>query len=303
MKKFITRSAIFLGGIFAGIIVIGMLAFNEQQDKKPVAGTAEVHNWYAPSLPTAMDFAGESVPLQRWEVKEQLDREVLLNYYRPETILYMMKLSGRYFPLIEPRLKANGVPDDFKYLCIVESNLMNLISRVGATGFWQFMRGTAPSYGLEINSSVDERYNVLKSTDAACDYLKQAYQKFGSWTAAAASYNSGMGGYQAQASFQQSNNYYDLILNDETQRYIFRILAFKYLMTNARELGFTLQDTERYAPVPTRTITITRTIPNLVVFAKEQGTSYKMLKWLNPWLRSRSLTVKVGKSYTLILPE
>jgi membrane-bound lytic murein transglycosylase D len=206
------------------------------------------------------------------------------------------------FPEIEAELKANNMPDDFKYLCIAESNLQNLVSRVGASGFWQFMKGTAPGYELEVSETVDERYHVAKSTAAACAYLKTAYQRFGNWTAAAASYNCGMGGYNSRATFQKTNYYYDLVLPEETQRYIFRILAFKHLLNNADSLGFKLPEQDRYLPVKTRSVAVNRNLPNLDAFAKENGSSYKMLKLLNPWLRERSLKVKAGKTYQLLLP-
>ena len=307
MKKFTSPLALILAGLAAGIIIISLFAFRDDRDKQVagIPGTGNndhMYNWTSPPLPSKIDFAGEETPLHRWEVKEQLDREVLFNYYNQNNILYMLKLAGRYFPLIEERLKANGLPDDFKYLCIAESNLANATSRAGAVGFWQFMKGTAPGYDIEITDNVDERYHVTKSTDAACQYLLNAYSKFGSWTGAAASYNCGMGGYNNHASFQGTTNYYDLLLPDETQRYIFRILAFKYLLSNADKLGFRLPETERYKPIATRSVVVTTSIPNLSSFAREHGTTYKMLKWHNPWLRSRTLPVKGGKSYTIILP-
>ena len=303
MKKLLSPVILFLAGIGTGVLILGMMSFDQLNEKKFTTAPNEPrHNWYAPPLPPSIDFAGEKTPVDRWEVKEQLDREVLYNYYMEGNVLYLRKLSGRYFPLIEARLKQNGIPDDFKYLCIAESNMINQVSKAGATGFWQFMRGTAPAYDMEISSTIDERYNVLKSTDAACEYLKKAYEKFGSWTAAAASYNCGMGGYNAAANFQGSFNYYDLLLPDETQRYIFRILAFKYLLTNFDKLGFVLPESEQYDPLTTRTIIVNQSIPNLSTFAKENGTSYKMLKWLNPWLRAKSLHVKAGKTYTILLP-
>ena len=243
------------------------------------------------------------MPLERWDVKERFDRELLFNYYNQANVLFIMKLANRYFPVISERLKANGVPDDFKYLCVAESNLLSgARSRVGATGFWQFMDNTAPGYGLQANSQVDDRFDVAKSTDAACKYLKQAYAKFGSWTAAAASYNCGQGGYNAQVTYQGTANYYDLLLPEETNRYIFRILTFKHLLENAEELGFVLSDEEKYHEVPYRTITVSSTIPNLAAFARSNGTTYKMLKQMNPWLRGKSLTVTGGKTYTLKLP-
>ena len=228
---------------------------------------------------------------------------MLFNSYSRANVLFLMKLSNRYFPAISERLKANGVPDDFKYLCIAESNLMaGAVSRVGATGFWQFMGGTAPGYGLTANASVDERMDVEKSTNAACQYLKNAYAKFGTWTAAAASYNCGMGGYNGQATYQQTKNYYDLHLPEETNRYIFRILAFKHILENAEELGYHVDKDDLYAEIPYRTVTVTSTISNLAQFAISNGTTYKVLRLMNPWLRGRSLPVSGGKSYVIKLP-
>jgi membrane-bound lytic murein transglycosylase D len=272
----------------------------EKKDELPVDIS---YKWYTPPLPDTMSFAGERVPLERWEIKEQLDREMTFNYYWQGNILYILKLSYRYFPLIEQKLKANNIPDDMKYLCVAESNLQNLVSRAGATGFWQFMRSTAPSYGLEISNEVDEREHVAKSTDAACIYLRQAYQKLGSWTAAAASYNCGQGGYNNNATFQRTANYYDLMLPEETNRYIFRILTFKYFLSNARALGYMIGLDEGYKPLDMREIAVTKSIPNLVTFAQQEGTTYKMLKICNPWLKARSLTVRPGKTYTILLPK
>ena len=204
--------------------------------------------------------------------------------------------------MIEERLKAHGIPDDFKYLCVAESNLQNLVSRVGASGFWQFMKTTAPGYKLEVRDDVDERYEAMKATDAASQYLKTAYAKFGNWTAAAASYNCGMGGYNGQATFQQTTNYYDLQLPDETNKYIFRILTFKHLMSNAEQFGFKVDDKNGYGVPPTKTVKVNSSIPNLATWAIANGTTYKMVKLLNPWLRSKSLTVAGGKSYEIKLP-
>ncbi|HEY0039220.1 MAG TPA: lytic transglycosylase domain-containing protein, partial [Flavisolibacter sp.] len=192
------------------LLLISQFAFKSsaRANPKTIDNPTE---WRPPVLPKQLSFGGEAVPLERWDVKERLDREVLFNSYNHANIIYLMKLSARYFPAISERLKANGVPDDFKYLCIAESNLLaGAVSRVGATGFWQFMGGTAPGYGLTANDNVDERMDVVKSTNAACQYLKNAYAKFGTWTAAAASYNCGMGGYNGQATYQQTKYYYDL---------------------------------------------------------------------------------------------
>ncbi len=257
----------------------------------------------SPELPKQLDFCGEAVPLDRWEVRERLDREVLFNSYYASNILYTLKLANRYFPVISERLKANGVPDDFKYLCIAESNLVaTAISRSGATSFWQFMDKTAPDFGLTVNREIDLRYDLEKSTDAACKYLKQAYNKFGSWTAAAASYNCGQAGYSNRADFQRSQNYYDLHLPEETNRYIFRILAFKHLMENAESLGYQLDDDEKYPVIPYKTVTVSSTIPDLAEFAIAQGTNYKVLKLMNPWIKDKSLTVTGNRQYTLHIP-
>lgn len=284
------------------LLLISQFAFKSNANSKTIDIT-ENNEWRPPVLPDELIFSDEKVPLERWDVKERLDRELLFNSYNQANIIFLMKLSNRYFPLISERLKANGVPDDFKYLCIAESNLLaGAVSGVGATGFWQFMDGTASGYGLTANSLVDERMDVEKSTDAACKYLKTAYAKFGSWTAAAASYNCGMGGYNGQATFQQTMNYYDLHLPEETNRYLFRILAFKHILENAEALGFKVPDNELYNEVPYRAITITSSIPNLAQWAIDNGTTYKILRLLNPWIRGKSLTVIGGKTYNIKLP-
>jgi len=249
-----------------------------------------------------MTFAGEKVPLDKWEIKEQFDREFTIIYYQTGSMLTILKYANRWLPVIGERLKQNGVPEDFKYLCVAESNLQNLISRASAVGFWQFMSYTAPGFGLQVNNNVDERYHILRSTDAASAYLKQSYEKFGSWTAAAASYNCGQGKYNEQAVFQRTKNYYDLQLPEETNHYMYRILSFKYLIENAKKLGFSVNNSDLYSPFQTRPVIITSTIPNLVDFAINNGTTYRMLRILNPWLKGRSLPVSSGKSYTLLLP-
>lgn len=301
MKTTIQTVFNFATGFFVCLFIITQLSFESLR-----SGTQEKGGdtkWHAPSVPDKIDFAGEEVPLHKWDVRERLDRELLFNYYYQNNVLFMLKLSNRYFPIIEERLKANGVPADFKFLCIAESNMLaNATSRVGAVGFWQFMPDTAPAYGLEVNKQVDTRRDIVRSTDAACRYLKNAYNKFGSWTAAAASYNCGQGGYSTQAKLQQTNYYYDLLLPEETNRYMFRILAFKHLVENSKELGFELEQEELYQPVETRKIIITSSVTDLVQFALDNGTNYKTLKLLNPWLRSNSLTVRSGKRYEVLLP-
>jgi hypothetical protein len=290
-------------GVVLGIVIAVPLAFKNAENKKHEIINDEVNVYRPPVLPQKLAFAGEAVPLERWDIRERFDRELLLNYYNPGYVLFLVKMSNRYFPIISERLQRAGVPDDFKYLCVAESSLVgNARSRSGAVGFWQFMDGTAPGYGLQVNSEVDERQAIEKSTDAACAYLKSAYAKFGSWTAAAASYNCGQGGYNSQATYQGTKHYYDLQLPDETSRYIFRILTFKHLLENAASLGFTVKDEEKYGAVPVRVVLVTSSIPNLAAFARTNGTTYHMLRQLNPWLKGRSLTVRSGKTYEMRLP-
>lgn len=255
-----------------------------------------------PPLPDSFILFNEKVPLEIWDVKERLDREILVNTYLQGSSLYILKLYTRWIPMIEARLKANGIPDDFKYLCIAESALQNQVSRAGAAGFWQFMRSTAPIYGLEVTSEVDERYHPEKATDAACHYLKDAYNRFGSWTAAAASYNCGLAGYGDAATAQGTADYYRLLLPEETMRYIFRVIALKYILENPERSGFFLTPEDQYSPLDLRKMTMNYPIPSLVRFAGDNDTDYKTLKLLNPWLRSNRLTNKHRRSYTLLLP-
>jgi hypothetical protein len=257
----------------------------------------------APDVPRTFTMFGEKMPLKVWDVRERFDRELLFNSYMQGSTIYILKHAGRYMKIIEQKLKANGVPDDFKYLCVAESALRNQRSRVGAAGFWQFMPKTAPSYGLYLDGEVDERYNPYKSTDAACKYLKQAYRKFGNWTAAAASYNCGMGGYNRRAKRQGSYNFYDLFLPNETMRYVFRIAAFKYIFENQKALGYNLTDEDIYRPIPTRSVTVSNGLGDLSTYARSQGTNYKTLKFLNPWLRNKTFVNSKRRTYQLLLPR
>jgi membrane-bound lytic murein transglycosylase D len=291
----------FACGALLTLLLVSQFAFKDKNvfKSKEEGG----HQWYAPAIPSQLSFSGEKVPLERWDVKEKFDREFLLNYYSPGTVIYLLKLANRNFPIISARLKANGVPDDFKYLCIAESNMQSwAVSKAGAVGYWQFLNGTAPGYGLEVSNEVDQRQDLEKATDAACKYFKQSYEKFGNWTAAAASYNCGQGGYNSQLTSQRTNNYYDLQLPEETNKYIFRILTFKYLLEHANELGFSITDEEKYQPIPSRDITVSSTISDLVQFAQDNGTNYKMLRSLNPWIKGKSLTVRAGKTYVVKVP-
>jgi len=252
--------------------------------------------------PEGLNFAGEKVPIQSAEIWERLDKELLKNIYWQSSTMLFFKKANKYFPIIEPILKKNNIPNDFKYLAIIESGLDNVVSPAGATGFWQIMKGTALEYGLEVNSGIDERYNLEKSTELACSYLNDAYKKFGNWTIAAASYNMGKSGVRTRMLKQGTNNYYNLHLNSETARYVFRILAVKEIMENPKKYGFIFRDKDLYVMPEYKTLEVDSTIANLSDFAKIQAVNYKLLKQFNPWLRTSSLPDKSRKKYVLKIP-
>lgn len=263
----------------------------------------ENYKIFSLTIPENLDFAGEKLPLEIDDVKERLDRELLVNTYWQSQTLLFFKRSNRWFPVIEPILEKEGVPNDFKYLAVIESGLDNVVSPAGATGYWQIMRETGREFGLEINNEVDERYHVEKSTVAACKYLKQAYKKYGSWTLAAASYNMGMRGLERQMERQKVDDYYDLLLNTETGRYVFRILAIKEILSKPAQYGFHFRPKDLYAPYETYDVVIHTAIHDFAEFAFENHINYKTLKLHNPWLRDSFLTNPRNKEYTLKLPS
>ncbi len=253
-------------------------------------------------FPEKLDFAGENVPLENFDVVEDLDREILANMYWQSRTLLFIKRANRYFPIIEPILKKNNIPDDFKYLAIAESGLANVGSPAGARGFWQFMKATAKEFKLEVNDFVDERYHLEKATQAACQYFKNAYSKFKSWTLVAASYNAGMSYISQQIRRQGTNNFYNLLLVDETNRYIYQILSTKLMMQFPEKYNFSLKKTDLYTPIPTKKVKVDFAITDLVNFARKQNVHYKILKSLNPWLRDNSLPNASKKVYYIELP-
>ncbi|MCI5056273.1 MAG: lytic transglycosylase domain-containing protein [Flavobacteriales bacterium] len=254
--------------------------------------------------PSEPDFCGEKVPLEREDVKESLDRELLVNtYWQSQTLLFIKRVN-KWFPTIEKILEKNNVPDDFKYLALIESGLTNVTSPAGAKGFWQFMKGAGEEYGLTINSEVDERYHVEKATQAACDYLNEAYKKFdNNWTLAAASYNMGMAGLKKQLERQATDNYYDLVLGEETSRYVFRIVAIKEILGNYEDYGFNVRKEDLYILEPTTEISVDSTVTNWAMFAQNQGFNYKILKYHNPWLRDNKLSNEKGVEYKIKVPK
>ncbi|MDV3307594.1 MAG: lytic transglycosylase domain-containing protein [Cyclobacteriaceae bacterium] len=253
-------------------------------------------------VPEGITFAGESVPLDIPDVRERLDKELQINVYFHSNTIFLIKRANRWLPQIEKILKQYGIPEDFMYLPLIESNLLNAVSPKHAVGYWQILEDSGRELGLEISREVDERYDPLKSTEAACKYLRRAYQKFGNWTIVAASYNRGMAGIQRALDEQKVDSYYDLYLNEETSRYVFRILAIKEIIRNPEKYGFYIRQKHLYKEEPLRYVEVNETIRDLVDFAKDHGTNYKLLKRHNPWLREEKLTVKKGKSYLIALP-
>jgi membrane-bound lytic murein transglycosylase D len=253
-------------------------------------------------LPEKISFAGEVVPLNKQDVFERFEREIYVNAYWQSNMILMMKRSSKYLPTIERILNENGVPEDFKYLAMAESGLMNVVSPAGARGFWQIMPATARENRLEVSNDVDERYHLEKSTLAACRYLKSAYAKFGNWTSVAASYNMGMTGLRKRKEEQSFENYYELFLNDETSRYLFRILAFKEILENPQKYGFELGSKDYYQQPLYMELKVDQSIPNLAQWAIRHNSSYKELKIHNPWLRSSKLNVSKNKDYIIKIP-
>jgi len=256
----------------------------------------------SPYFPEKVDFAGESMPLDFFDVRESLERELIVNMNFHSSTLQYLKKIGRFFPLMEPILAANGIPDDFKYLSLIESDFMNKVSPKGATGFWQFMKAAASDYKLEVTAEVDERYHIEKSTAAACSYLNEAYKIFGSWTMAAASYNMGKGGLSRQVKRQQCDNYYDLLLSEETMRYLYRIVAVKLILNDPQKYGFHVSENEKYQEIPYTEVEVKTAVPSWTDFAFKHQTNYKMLKHLNPWLRDDKLTNAARKTYIVKIP-
>lgn len=255
------------------------------------------------SLDRPFDFAGEALPMDNFDVRERLDRELTINSYMHGTTLLNLKSMYRYFPMFEKMLKENGIPDDFKYAAVAESNLRNAVSPAGARGIWQIMAPTAQQYGLEINDEVDERYHPEKATLAACKLLKDYHKQFGNWTLTAAAYNIGGTRLAREKSAQKGKTFYDLHLNEETSRYVFRLVAIKEILANPRAFGFVIEEQEAYAPLGNyKIVEVSSAIPSLADFAEQYGVSYRMLKVYNPWLISTKLTNRSGKTYQIRIP-
>lgn len=302
-------------GISCLIILFAYIIFNESRERTPRTTMSDedvaepqfvMDDSPLPAIsfdvPRKATFAGEPMPLDLPDVKERLDKELQINTYFHSNTIFLIKRANRWLPQIEKILKEHNIPEDFKYLPLIESNLMNVVSPAEAVGYWQILKTSGKEFGLEISDEVDERYDPLKATVAACKYLNQAYRKFGSWTLVAASYNRGMGGIERAIENQGEKNYYDLFLNEETSRYVFRIVAIKEIIENPSRYGFKVNRKHLYEEEPLRYVDVDQTVKDLVDFAKQNGTNYKLIKRHNPWLRDDRLTVKKGKRYRIAIP-
>jgi membrane-bound lytic murein transglycosylase D len=269
---------------------------------KTQKNTSDTYKIKALKLSPDLNLAGEIVPLDKLDIRERMDRELLVNTYWQSNGLLLLKRANKYFPILEPLLKKHGIPDDFKYLAVAESALIDETSSAGAAGMWHFMRATGKEYGLEINKNVDERYNIEKSTKVAAEYLKKAKERLGSWTLAAAAYNAGNYGVAKRLETQQVTSYYDALLPNETERYVFRIIAIKEVLSNPKAYGFIFDENDLYTLPKTKTVQVDTVITNIASFAKNFGTNYKELKLHNPWLRENRLNNASRKLYDIKIP-
>lgn len=280
-----------------------LLSSSNTEEQKNMEEFHQYYRVYSLATPKSLSFAGTKIPMEDFDVAERYDKEILTNVYWQSQTLLMLKRANRFLPQIEKILIEQQVPTDFKYLVLAESGLQNVVSPAGAAGFWQFLDKTGKRYGLEITDEVDERYHVEKATVAACMYLKESYAQLNDWSLVAASYNMGLAGIKNQMKNQISDNYYDLYLNVETARYLFRIIAIKDICENPTKFGFNITPADYYKPIPVVKVQVKESIPNLAVWSKTLYCNYKIIKLLNPWLRDQLLTVAPGKSYYISLPK
>uniref|UniRef100_UPI004047884A lytic transglycosylase domain-containing protein n=1 Tax=Polaribacter sp. TaxID=1920175 RepID=UPI004047884A len=296
------KSTRILGSI--GVIVLVVLLTNaiNTNNIKPQKNTSETYQIKALKLSPNLNLAGEVVPLHRPDIRERMDRELLVNTYWQSNGLLLIKRANKYFPILEPLLKKYGLPDDFKYLAVAESALIDETSSAGAAGMWHFMKATGKEYGLEINDNVDERYNIEKSTKVAAEFLIKSKERLGSWTLAAAAYNAGNYGIARRLETQQVTSYYDALLPDETERYVFRIIALKEVLSNPKAYGFIFDQNDLYTLPKTKTVQVDTVITNIAAFAKQFDTNYKDLKLQNPWLRENKLNNASRKMYEIKIP-
>ena len=290
------------------IVIVKYLSNAETNKKEEIIfqedfGTSSVMMIESLPIPLSLTFAGENVPIEYIDVREKLDRELAVNCFLHSNTYLLIKRANRYLPQISKILSENDLPDDLKYIPVIESGLANVVSPSKAVGFWQFLEGTAKEYGLEVSKEVDERYNWKKSTQAACDYFKWLNKRYNSWTLSAAAYNCGRTALNRFIDIQKVDNYYSLLLSEETERYLFRALALKLILSELERYGYLIEYHEMYPYIDTYEVEIDKTIPDLASWAKKKGLTYRELKYFNPWLRTNTLTVKKNKKYTIELPH
>ena len=293
--------------LFCALIIVVfsffLFSFSDSSKESNLFKALKFQNAVSPVIiPEYMQFAGENVPLNNFDTRESLERELIVNTYWHSQSLILLKRAKRYFPVIEPILKKYNIPDDFKYMAVAESGLAQVVSPSQAVGIWQLKEGTAKDYGLEVNETVDERYHIEKSTEAACKFMNKSYSLFNNWALAAASYNGGRRFIKEQMEQQKQSSYYDLLLGEETERYVFRMIALKLIFENPEDYGF-VTGNEGYEPIPYNEKVISVSIDDFGQFALDNNTNYKMLKMLNPWLRKPYLKIPANKSYKIKIPE
>lgn len=297
------KKAKFFNPLYLVILIIALIPYLMGSTQHNSSNHPDLVESTIPTVPETITFAGEELVLNRYDKREKMDRELMSFSFMHTNSHLILKRANRFFPIIEPLLQKNNVPDDLKYLMVIESS-MNLFSRspAGAAGLWQFMPATGREYGLEVNKNIDERYHIEKSTLAACKYLKKAYQRYGSWLAAAASYNGGQNRITTERQRQGVDEITDLWLVEETSRYIYRLMAAKLFFENPQQFGIHLKKEQLYPPLKYKEMTLTKEIPDLASFAKQQGINLALLKDFNPWLREYNLENRSGRTYTLKIP-
>lgn len=302
-NKTVTKTLVLVSSLLIIVaIVLGFKGFGRSTESRNQISDS-LYSIKSFVIPDTVMFAGERMPLENFDTRESLEREILTSAYRHSSTIMIIKRANRYLPVIEKILKENNIPDDFKYLVAAESEYSNMVSPAGATGFWQIMPETGREEGMEINTVVDERYHLERSTQFACEYFLKSYARYGNWTLAAASYNGGRAGLDEQIEIQNQKNYYDLLLTEETARYIFRAVAYKLVITDPQSYGFNITKEDLYPEVKFFEVKVDTAIKSFSVFAAGYGTNYKMLKFLNPWLRKPYLTPKTGKTYLIKIPS
>ena len=305
------KNAIKILSLVAIIMVSSLLIFSTTLENEVIVkdtiisndkNTSETYQIKALKIPENLMFAGEHVPVEKEDVRERIDRELLVNTYWQSNGLLLFKRAHKYFPIIEPILEKNGIPNDFKYLAVIESGLQNVTSPAGARGFWQIMKTTGKENGLEINANVDERYHLEKATQVACNYLNKAKKRFGSWTMAAAAYNAGNAGMSRKINAQKVDDYYELLLGEETKRYVPRMVALKEILANPTKYGFIFDQEDLYNFEATNIVKVDTAIANIATFSNGLGINYKTLKRHNPWLRENKLNNQSRKLYEIKIP-